>query len=213
MIDLPLAFSNGNKQIVRYCVGVWINNSRRQTVADGTAVSHIARTAASRIIFKAQPGLERLRPYLNRICSIGSISSLVDDTRLCDQSVISGLVVQFGLRWSWRIVPFRSSLGWDGVGLRFTNALVTATRGSRRARIQNHYSLRPNPQSHEQHLYMSWALIIIHQENQRTPGARGMVVVAQHPRRGGKRFLRIGLTDKFVSRTTASIHKSFSKQS
>ncbi|EOY09903.1 Uncharacterized protein TCM_025270 [Theobroma cacao] len=33
MIDLPLAFSNGNKQIVRCCVRVWINNSRRQTVA------------------------------------------------------------------------------------------------------------------------------------------------------------------------------------
>ncbi|MBA0645521.1 hypothetical protein Goklo_013612 [Gossypium klotzschianum] len=56
------------------------------------------------VVFKTESRLERVRPYLNRICSIGSylcvlklkgdrIPSLVDEPRLCDLSVIIGPVI------------------------------------------------------------------------------------------------------------------------
>ncbi|KAG4133047.1 hypothetical protein ERO13_D08G070950v2, partial [Gossypium hirsutum] len=56
------------------------------------------------MVFKLEPRPAWARPYLNRICSIGSylcvhkfkgdrILSLVDETRLCDLSVITGPVM------------------------------------------------------------------------------------------------------------------------
>ncbi|KAB2016231.1 hypothetical protein ES319_D08G082000v1 [Gossypium barbadense] len=55
----------------------------------------------SLVVFKIEPRHKRARPYLNRICSIGSylcilklkgdrIPSLVDEPGLCDLSVIIG---------------------------------------------------------------------------------------------------------------------------
>ncbi|KAK8499537.1 hypothetical protein V6N13_060954 [Hibiscus sabdariffa] len=70
------------------------------------------------MVFKFGLGIEKARPYLNRICSIGSylcilefkgdrIPSLVDELRLCDQSVITDLVAP---SWAILIAEDRSQL-------------------------------------------------------------------------------------------------------
>ncbi|TYG56731.1 hypothetical protein ES288_D08G086900v1 [Gossypium darwinii] len=67
------------------------------------------------VVFKIKSRLDRPRPYLNRICSIGSylcvlqfkgdrIPSLVDEPGLCDLSVI------IGLAYCIQIVPLQCCL-------------------------------------------------------------------------------------------------------